>query len=45
MNLTFHKTIKGHEPYTLQEKKGMNPTLYKTIKGHEPYTFQYNTRA
>ena len=34
MNLTFHKTIKGHEPYILQDKKG-----------HEPYTLQDNKWA
>jgi hypothetical protein len=35
MNLTFHKTIKGHEPYTVQGK----------IKGHELYPLQDNKRA
>ena len=57
MDLTLYRTIKGHEPYTLQNNKragilyftgqlkGMNLTLYMTIKGHEPYTLQYNKRA
>jgi hypothetical protein len=35
MNLTFHKTMKGHEPYTVQGK----------IKGHELYPLQENKRA
>jgi hypothetical protein len=57
MNLTFYRTIKGHESYTLYDNKrastlhftgklkGMNLTFYRIIKEHKPYTLQDNKRA